>query len=150
YRYLDDRHHAGRVAPDLLVPVRDELAEDPVGGPPYRRDGRDAEPFVDLGPLRVVDSRDHPGDAEGLPGQPGRDDVGVVSAGHRGWRVSLPARTRRIGRTLDGRGQTHLPAEASADRPAVPVGPDAPHAAAQAHRAAGVRLRRAVVGRLRT
>ena len=64
-----------------------EVAQHPVGGPPYGRDGGDAEPLVDLGPFGVVDPGHHAADAERLPGQPGRDDVGVVAAGDGGERV---------------------------------------------------------------
>src|SRR6266545_3287099 len=63
--------------------------------------------------------------------------------------ASLSRTPRPPGLTLDGRGQSLRPVEASAHRPAVPVRPDAPHAVAQTRRAAGVRLRRVVLGRLR-
>src|SRR6266568_4595263 len=100
--YLGDRHHAGRVAPHLVVPVRDDVAEDPVGRPPDGSHRRDTEPLVDLGALRVVDPCDDPGHAEGLPGQPGGDDVGVVAAGHGGEGV----------RALDAGGDQDVPVEA--------------------------------------
>src|SRR6202035_2836975 len=38
---------------------------------------------VDLGPARVIDPGYHPPHAERLPGHPGRDDVGVVTAADR-------------------------------------------------------------------
>jgi hypothetical protein len=57
-----------------------------VGGPPDRRDRRDAETLVDLGPVRVVDTGDDVLDAERLAHHPGREDVRVVAVGDRGER----------------------------------------------------------------
>src|SRR2546430_1761728 len=86
------------------MPVGYEMADHPVGGPPYGGHGRDAQPLVHLGALLVVDAGDDPGHAEGLPGQPGGDDVGVVAAGYGGERV----------RPLDARGDQHLAVEPDA------------------------------------
>ena len=55
-----------------------------VDGPRHGGHGGDAEALVDLGPPGVVDPGHHVGDAVVLPGDPGRQDVRVVSAGHRG------------------------------------------------------------------
>ncbi len=81
--HLDDRHGARRVAEDLHVALRHQVAQHPVRRPPHGRHGGDAQPLVDLRPALVVDAGDDPGHAERLAGQPGRDDVGVVAAGHR-------------------------------------------------------------------
>ncbi len=83
----DDR--AGRVAPRLGGRLAEHALEQPAGRPRHGRDGRDAEPLVDLGPLRVVDAGDDVLDAEGLAGDPRGDDVGVVAAADRGERVGL-------------------------------------------------------------
>ena len=77
------------VAPYAVRALGQQPPEHLVGGPPDGRDGRDAEPGVDLGAARVVDAGDDVLDAEGLAGYPRRDDVGVVATGHCGEGVGL-------------------------------------------------------------
>ena len=92
----DDR--GARVDPVALGGVGHELAQHPVDRPLHRGDGRDAESLVDDRPAGVVDAGDDPLDAEGLAGDPGREDVGVVAVGDRRDGASasrMPASSRR-------------------------------------------------------
>src|SRR5690349_2369352 len=84
---LHDGDLGGRVAPDFDLLLGDQVAQHPIGRPAHRRDGRDAQPLVHLGPLGVVDAGDDSFDAKRLPRHPSRDDVRVVARGHRGERV---------------------------------------------------------------
>ncbi len=68
-------------------------------------DGGDAEALVDRGPAGVVDAGDDPLDPEGLPGDPGHEDVGVVAVGDGGERAGL----LDAGGLAGGRGRTRRP-----------------------------------------
>ena len=78
--YLVEADGARRVAEVGLGAGGQQPAQHLVGGPLHRRDRGDAEALVDLGAAGVVDAGDDLLDAEGLPGHPRRDDVGVVAA----------------------------------------------------------------------
>ena len=93
---------AGGLAPQLADLDRQQLAQQPVHRPGHGGDAGDAHALVDLGPLGVVDPGDDVLDAEGLPGHPGADDVGVVAAADRG---------ERAGR-VDAGVEQRLPVEA--------------------------------------
>ena len=56
----------------------------PSAGPRHGGDRGDAEAFVDRGPPRIVDAGDDVLDAEGLAGDAGDEDVGVVATGDGG------------------------------------------------------------------
>ena len=86
-RDLVDPDGAGGVAEVGLGAGGEQPTEHLVGGPLHGGDGGDAEPLVDLGAARVVDPGHDGLDAEGLPGHPRGDDVGVVAAADRGERV---------------------------------------------------------------
>ena len=77
------------VAPQAVRAVRQQSPKHLVRRPADGRDGGDAESGVDLGASRVVDARHDVVDAEGLPSDPRRDDVGVVTAGDGGEGVGL-------------------------------------------------------------
>src|SRR5262245_4458989 len=84
--------HAEQVARerflDLLAGVlehQDHLLDAPAGG----GDRGDVQTFVDVGAHRVVDAGDDLRHVIGLAGDPGRDDVRVVSARHRQEGVGL-------------------------------------------------------------
>ena len=57
------------------------MAQYPSTRPRHRGNGGDAESLVDRRPTRIVDSGDDMLDAEGLPGNTGDEDVGVVATG---------------------------------------------------------------------
>ena len=69
--------------------VGEDAAQHPLGRPRHRGDRGDAEPLVDRGPAGVVDAGHDPLDAEGLPGDPGDQDVRVVAVGDRGESAGL-------------------------------------------------------------
>ena len=95
-RDLGERDVPGGVAPLGVRALGQQPAQHLVGGPLDGGDRRDAEPLVDLGPPGVVDPGDDVLDAEGLAGDPGGDDVGVVAAADGGEAParSMPASTR--------------------------------------------------------
>src|SRR5919112_767008 len=88
-RQRQDRDRAARLAPGRGDTVGQQHPHQAVRAPRHGGHGRDTEALVDRSALRVVDPGDDPLDAEGLPGDPGRDDVGVVTAGDRGEGVGL-------------------------------------------------------------
>ncbi len=75
---------AGLVAPRGLGARGHESAKHLIGSPGDCRDRGHAEAFVDLCATRVVDPCDDGLDLELLAGDSRGDDVGVVTAGHRG------------------------------------------------------------------
>jgi len=86
-RHLSQHELAGRVPPELLVALGQQLAQHLIGGPAHGGHGRDAQPLVDLGPARVVDPGHHPAHPERLPDHARRDHVGVIAAAHRRERI---------------------------------------------------------------
>ena len=76
---LGDGDGPGRVSPLGGLGLPGERVEQPIGRPRHGGDRGNAEAFVDLGTFGVVDPRDNPPHTEGFPGQPGRNDVGVVA-----------------------------------------------------------------------
>ncbi len=74
---------ARRVAEVGLAVGGEDPAQHLVRGPLDGGNGGDAQPLVDLGASGVVDARHDVLDPEGLPGDAGGDDVGVVAAGYR-------------------------------------------------------------------
>ena len=68
----------------VSIALGQQLVADLVDGPGHGGHGGDAQAQVDLGPAGVVDAGHHVGDPVGLPGDAGREDVGVVPAGHGG------------------------------------------------------------------
>ena len=91
-----ERRRSGRSTRRRLV--GEQPAAHLVDGPrrPWPPSGCRA--LVDLGPAGVVDPGDDVGDPVGLPGDPRRQDVGVVAAGHRGERAGLARAAHRRGR----------------------------------------------------
>ena len=81
---VDQEEHPGGVAPVRGEVLRKQPAAHLVDGPRHRCHGRDAETLIDLRALRVVDARHHALDAEGLAGDPGAENIGVVSGRHGG------------------------------------------------------------------
>jgi hypothetical protein len=105
--HLAEHDLSGGVPPQWFGAFWQQLAQHLVGGPAHGRDRRDAQSFVDRGPPRVVDPRRHLTDPEGLPGDPRRDDVGVVAAAHR----------REAVRALYSGPGEHVAVEANAGHP---------------------------------
>jgi hypothetical protein len=83
-RQLRHTDIARRIAPLGGLGLPGQHVEQPVGGPRHGGHGRNAQPFVDLGALGVVDAGDHALDAERFAGHSCRDDVRVVPRRHRG------------------------------------------------------------------
>src|SRR5713101_4917155 len=63
--------------------LREQPAMDLIAGPCDGGHSRDTQALVDKSPARVVDPGYHVRDLEGLPGDSGRENVRVVTAGDR-------------------------------------------------------------------
>ena len=90
--------------------VGEDAAQHPLGGPLHGGDGGDAEALVDGGPAGVVDAGHDPVDLEGLAGDAGHHDVGVVAVGDRGQGAGLArCRPPRGGRGRSRRRRSSCP-----------------------------------------
>ena len=80
---LDKTDRSGRVGPLRDGAGREELADHLLGRPGDRRDRRNAEPLIDLGTARIVDTGHDRRDLVGLPCDARGEDVRVVAARYR-------------------------------------------------------------------
>jgi hypothetical protein len=104
-KVFDDVDLAGRVRPGGDRFLRQHATEHLVDGPAHGSHGRDAQSLIDHGPGRAFDAGHHVGDLEGLASDASGQDVAVVSARHRGYRVDL----------LDPRLEEHVAVESETD-----------------------------------
>src|SRR5215468_2616805 len=86
---LREYQRSGRIAPQRRHALWEQPAQHLISRPAHGRDGRNAEPLIDLGAAGVVDSGGDALYAERLSRDPRGDDVRVVAAAHGGEGMSF-------------------------------------------------------------
>ena len=87
--HLHEAYRARRVSPLRFRTARQQPPQYLICGPTYGGDGRDAEPLVDLGAAGVIDPSHDIVDTKGFAYDASRQDVGVVTTGHRSKAVGV-------------------------------------------------------------